>query len=223
MAAGTPESKGQEGQCHSTGETVTTANLDTGEDTEIIAPPEGMVSTKEFIDAARVVCKAHTRWCEAVEGYLNQYLGLDFEERVWDYNGREYVVGPLTLTEPAPEFVSKLDILKLAKRLRRYYRAYDDVREFFIRFGGELLEYNDKWIVTIELNAHDLERAGYIVDDDTQADGEDLQSYATDAARNKLYRLPPERLAIKYVPDPKRAEPTGPNVSDEDTGTNAAE
>lgn len=182
----------------------------TTSDVEITAPPEGMVSAKDVVAAVAKLCVVH-QWCEAAENLMRQHLKLPFRGRKWDSNLEAYDVGPCALADDAPEFVSKEDLHKLAVSVSSYYREFRDLREFFARFGVELVEYQDRWLVSVELSALDIEEeTGFIVNEDMQLDDDDFTYHVRQVARQRLYA--DRGVQITYIPDPKRSEPTGSNV-----------
>lgn len=183
--------------------------------------PGGMVSVKEFLDAARAIVEYHD-WCETAESLIFRATGIDFKPRGWDCEKDRPQNPCLTPQDHVPEFVSVASLTRLARDIKRhgYWTDFRDVRELLARFGVPVTPtFNDTWKVTLTVTSADMEDVGYNI---SECESEtEIRSFLRAMVLQKARR---HEYATEYVPDSKRPEPTGPNVSDEDTyGSNAVE
>lgn len=191
-------------------ESATTANTEIREAT----PPEGMVSTREFVADLQEVA-ARYDWCNDGRPILERHLPLlKFKPSVYDpvlHSGRverNYHPPLFTLADgDVPEFLSKKDIQAAAAAAVALYKEDVDegVQELLSDFDIELIEYDDTWVVTVTVSSKEGAAAGWSnVEHET-----DLRDMLGDVIADKLPLVTSEDVAIEYRPDPRRPEPTG--------------
>jgi hypothetical protein len=198
---------------------VTAETQDDTTNTDIREIPEGMVSTKDVIEAFKAAGERY-EWCGGERHYLAVHTPIKFMEQAWDPVIRCYLPEDRwTLTYNTPEFVSKEDIETAIKAGMRDhpYKARSGVPELNDKLGLSVPVYEDKWTVTIQLTTTDLLEQNTEIDDDENQSTQEFTAALRSAITSKFYdrngyldvddneHVENGTLRIVRTPDPRRA------------------